>query len=197
MFDFPIRYAGNPAPERYAPLQVVRIILVVVRLGLEAGVVVRARIGRDNHLDQPRYAVANPSGEENADHRKHPAPPRERVADGDGQEDCRGQHGQFDLLGAVDSFMAARSLVQMSVFRLAGECECKPCYPTESLERDQFVVNLDRQFHRVNSYPLVTTPSTASTRLFKSDAPKQLHRMPYTPLYLISEYSLRLYWMLR
>lgn len=66
MFNFPIRYTGDPAPERYAPFQVVRIILVVVCLCLEAGVVVRARIRRDNHFDQPRNAVANPSGEENA-----------------------------------------------------------------------------------------------------------------------------------
>ena len=49
MFNFPIRYTGDPAPERYAPLQVVRIILMVVCLGLKAGVVVRARIRRDNH----------------------------------------------------------------------------------------------------------------------------------------------------
>lgn len=99
MFNFPIRYTGDPAPERYAPFQVVRIILVVVCLCLEAGVVVRARIRRDNHFDQPRNAVANPSGEENADHRKRPAPPSERAAYGEWQEDCSEQHGQFDLLG--------------------------------------------------------------------------------------------------
>lgn len=121
MFNFPIRYTGNPAPERYAPLQVVRIILMVVCLGLKAGVVVRARIRRDNHFDQPRYAVANPAGEENADHCQHPAPPRERVADSDGHEDRYEQNGEFDLLGAVDSFMPARSLVHASRHRLPGK----------------------------------------------------------------------------
>ena len=107
MFNFSIRDAGNPAPKGYAPLQVVRIILVVVCLGLEASVVVRARIRRDKHFDQPRNAVANPAGEENADHCQHPAPPREVAASGYGQEDRCEQHGQFDLLGAVDSFVAA------------------------------------------------------------------------------------------
>lgn len=144
MFDFPIRYAGNPAPERYAPLQVVRIILMVVCLGLKAGVVVCARIRRNNHFDQPRNAVANPSGEENADRRKHPAPPSERVVDGYGQEDCCGQNGEFDLLGAVDSFMAARSLVHAPRHRLPGKRPQKPCYPVKPLERDQLVVNFDR-----------------------------------------------------
>lgn len=144
MFNFPIRYTGDPAPERYAPFQVVRIILVVVCLCLEAGVVVRARIRRDNHFDQPRNAIANPAGEENTDHCQRPAPPCERLAYGDGQEDCREQHGQFDLLGAVDSFVAARFLGHMLVFRLPGKRERKPCYPAEPLERDQFIVNFDR-----------------------------------------------------
>lgn len=139
MFNFPIRYTGDPAPERYAPFQVVRIILVVVCLCLEAGVVVRARIRRDNHFDQPRNAVANPSGEENADHRKRPAPPSERAAYGEWQEDCSEQHGQFDLLGAVDSFMAARSLVHAPRHRLPGKRPQKPCYPVKPLERDNLL----------------------------------------------------------